>query len=85
MNAKQKVEFIAQNNPEAVLLDGFDDCIVGFVSNVRVWVVCYDYKKIIKKLQKRDGMTELEAVEFYEHNIFCCYCGDYSPLFLDVL
>lgn len=85
MNTKQKIQFIKDANPEAFLFDGFDDCIVGFVSNVRVWVVCYSYEKIIKKLIKRDGITREEAVKFYDHNIYCCYVGEYTPLFLDVL
>jgi hypothetical protein len=65
----------------AILLDGFDDCIVGiteeFGNEPRV---LYSRDKIITKLM--EDMTEDEAYEYYYYNILGGYFGERNPIFL---
>ena len=45
-------------------------------------IACYDYQAIIEHYQ-RDGMTEDEAVEYFEYNVIGAWVGDTTPCFLD--
>ena len=65
----------------AILLEGFDDCIVGvteeFGNGIRI---LYSRDKILENL--KEEMTEEEANEFYYYNIVGGYFGERNPLFL---
>lgn len=75
-------ERIAEENPELLFCDGYDDCIIGTVSRkLAETVVCYDLNAMIAKMV-REGMTEEEAWEWYEYNIIDGYHGKYTPCFL---
>ena len=67
---------------ELVLADGFDDCIVGIGRQFTRTFVVYDYEKVIKKLKKRDGMSDEEAVEWFEFNVVGAWVGESTPVFL---
>lgn len=66
----------------AIILEGFDDCIIGiteeFGNDNRL---LYSLKKMIDKMVS-DGMTEEEAIEFYCYNIKGGYFGEQNPVFL---
>lgn len=69
----------------AVMLDGFDDCVVGvsesFGEEPRL---IYSKKQIFSKLMK--DMNHEEAVEYYYYNIVGGYFGAQNPIFIqDVL
>jgi hypothetical protein len=67
---------------ELVFMDGYDDCIVGIVSQFgRSDIVAYDLEAVLAKLQK-DGMTEEEAVEYWQFNQAGAYVGEYTPAFV---
>jgi hypothetical protein len=70
-----------------LVMDGFDDCIVGigsrFGSAGHEQFVIYARRKVIEKLMKRDGMSEEEAVEFHEFNQVGAFVGPHTPAFLD--
>lgn len=69
----------------AVILDGFDDAIVGiaeeFGNGKRI---LYSKYKIFEILVKRDNMTYSDAEEFYNYNILGMYVSPQNPVFLDV-
>ena len=69
----------------AVILDGFDDAIVGiaeeFGNGKRI---LYSKYKIFEILVKRDNMTYPEAEEFYDYNILGMHVSPQNPVFLDV-
>jgi len=76
-------ETLADNYPDAITADGFDDAIVGILSGCgRPDVVCYDYAKCVEVLMKRDHMSEEEAQEYMDFNVVGAYVGKASPLFL---
>ena len=70
----------------AILLTGLEGAIVGitdeFGSGRRV---LYSKDKIIGILQERDGMTWVEAEEFFDYNIKSGYFGEQNPVFLEIL
>jgi hypothetical protein len=65
----------------AILLDGYDDCIVGvteeFGNETRI---LYSREKIINKL--KNDMSEEDALEFYYYNIIGGYFGERNPIFI---
>ena len=74
-------EYIAEIHPELVLMDGFDDCILGIASRCgEEQFVVYDYAKVIDKNMSH-GMTEEEAIEFFDFNQECAYVGEHTPAF----
>jgi hypothetical protein len=44
-------------------------------------VACYDYEKVIAALELQ-GMTNDEALEWYDFNIAGAYVGDLTPMVL---
>ena len=52
---------------EAVVFDGpdYDEAIVGVSEEGRA---IYDFDKMVQILVERDGMEEMEAIEFIEYN-----------------
>jgi hypothetical protein len=69
----------------AVLLDGFEDCIIGIVEefgNGRR--ILYSKDMILNKLKSRDSMTSEEAEEFYDYNILGLHAGEQNAVFLDL-
>lgn len=68
----------------AVLMTGFDDCVVGLLERfgVAVPVVVYDREKVIQKLMDNGIETYEEAEEFYHYNQLGAWVGDGTPAFL---
>lgn len=69
---------VTENEEGYLIAEGFDDCIVGFSTK---GIVVYDANKMIAKLIERDGMTDEEAVEFFNFNIECAYVGEKTPVY----
>jgi len=66
-----------------LVMDGYDDCIVGVVERFgQDPIVCYDKYKVIEKLQDDGGMSRDEAVEFFHFNHLGAWMGDLTPCFL---
>ena len=74
---------ISEEYPDLMILDGFDEAIVGVVERIGLLAVCYDRSKILKVLMR--DMNEEEAVEYFEFNILGAYMGESSPVYLDVM
>ena len=76
---------MAERYEDLLLMDGYDDCLVGVCLRFgQEPIAIYDRSKVIRRLMK-DGMTEEEAVEFYEVNQIGAWMGDQTPCFLDRL
>lgn len=76
-------EEIAEINPEAVILDGLDEAIIGMAERPNLGpVVAYDVHKIIDILMKRDEMSLEDAWDFYGFNIECLWAGDFTPVLI---
>jgi hypothetical protein len=79
---KTREELAEQYGDDILLMDGYDDCVVGVVEQFgRPPIVCYDRELVIRKLME-DGMTQEEAEEFFEFNQIGAWAGERTPCFL---
>jgi hypothetical protein len=93
-------EEIAEINPEALLLDGFDEAIIGMAERINLGpVVAYDVDKIIEILAKDmevdiDDLTDGSSLEdvqismafdYFYYNIQGAWMGDFTPIFISKL
>tara|TARA_R100001086_G_scaffold244302_1_gene173950 strand:+ start:454 stop:714 length:261 start_codon:yes stop_codon:yes gene_type:complete len=86
MGVKNNLQFVKDHYPDALIVDGFDDAIIGITERYGMNpVVLYDKRKCIKIMQDRDNMTEEEAIEFFYYNIVGAYMGEHTPCFAEVL
>jgi hypothetical protein len=75
-------ELLSDIDDELLLMDGFDDCIIGICESFGgESVVAYDYDRVIASLESQ-GMTYEEAVEFHEFNQAGAYVGERTPVFI---
>jgi len=76
------VDIIADLNPEAYVMDDYDDCIIG-ISNTGVLV--YSKLKIITKLILEQEMPLEDAEEWYSYNMVRAldYLGPTAPIFCE--
>ena len=74
------IEYYSDTEP-VTFADGLDEAIIVFDPNS--WQVVYSRTKVIKVLQERDGMTEEEAIEYAEYNIFGAFIGDSTPVWAE--
>jgi len=67
------------NESKALFLDGFDEALIGCGSQYsKQLLVVYSASKIIKCLIQQ-GMTEEDALDYYNYNISCAWVGDGTP------
>jgi hypothetical protein len=75
-------EYIEESTDEPILLaDGLDEALIGMTDDSPHRAV-YSVTKILDILIVRDGMSEPEAVEFYEFNIAGAYVGEHTPIYV---
>jgi hypothetical protein len=77
----KSIQEILELDPDAtfVIVDGFDEAVIGYVPNTMQLV--YDIDRMIK-IQKRTMSTEADAIEYLEFNTFCAYVGEQTPIFI---
>jgi hypothetical protein len=73
------LEILAGN--ECVLADGFEEALIGFSQQCNQVTALYDWDKCLKILIDRDGMTPIEAEEFFEYNTLGSWVGVETPVF----
>ncbi len=84
-----KLQRLIEEYSDAELLsaDGFDDAILGVavLKQNNVQVLVYSRTKCIEILMTRDGMTEEEALEYFDFNVEGAYMGEKTPVWVDDL
>lgn len=85
MSKSARVEWLESRLGEesAIAAVGFDEAIIGMVDIDGVNRVCYSQSEIIEILE-RDGMSNSEAMEYFEFNIEGAVIEG-GPLFIDDL
>ena len=74
--------FAGFDTEELVVMDGYDDCIVGVVERFGMEpIVCYDKEKVLMSLESQ-GMDRDEAEEWFYFNQIGAWVGEYTPCFL---
>ena len=77
--------FAEFDTDELLVMDGYDDCIVGIVERLgQDPIVCYDKEKILNNL-KKDVMNEEEAEEFFYFNQLGAWMGNLTPCFVTLI
>lgn len=79
MNNNSIIEELSQYNNDAIILDGYDDAIVGIFERS---VFVYDFNKVIEILMIRDNMSQTDAIEFFRFNIEQPFAKHY-PIFIE--
>jgi len=81
----KKAEHLAELEPEALTVDGFDDALVGWsdswTGHDRSIRAVYSVEKILHILQEK-GMSREDAEEYFEFNIAGAYVGKHTPVFI---
>ena len=78
-------ESIAQINEEALLAEGFEKALIGYVEIASKTLALYDREACIEILMKRDKMTRDGAEEFFGFNVQGASVGDHTPAFATIL
>ena len=69
-------------NGGLLVMDDFDDCIVGVCHRFNDSFVVYDRRKVLAKLMAQ-GMSEDEAIEFHDFNQQGAWHGERTPGFIE--
>lgn len=75
-------EELAEANPLAMVADGFEDAYIGHTVSIGPSLAVYDYRKCVEVLMDREGLSELDAIEYLDHNTVYAYVGEGTPLFI---
>jgi hypothetical protein len=75
---------LAEEYPDLLRMDGFDDAILGVVERIGLQTVCYDLNKVIAILMKQ-GMDEQDAWDWYQFNMLGAWVGEATSVFLERL
>ena len=66
---------------EILKADGFDEAIIGFDDKSSRLI--YSRTKCVNILMERDGMTEIDAMEFFDFNVWGADMGEKTPIWCD--
>ena len=80
MDLKAEIVELFGSTEDILFADGLDDAIIGFEPNL--WKVVYSRNKVLDSLVK-DGMSEDEAIEYADYNIFAAMVGDKTPIWVE--
>ena len=65
---------------DLLIMQGFDEAILGQARRFNIEFVVYDYEKVIEILMR--DMSEDEAIEYFEYNQVGAWVGEGTPAFL---
>ena len=76
-------EWLKSIDQSSLFADGFDDAIVGVSQDgyTGSFRVCYSVTRCYDAL-RADGMTEEEAMEYFEYNVLGANMGPTTPIFV---
>ena len=67
---------------EILLADGFDDAFIRIGQQFSKFMAVYDKSKCIEILTDQ-GMSDDEAMEYFDYNVTGSYMGDNTPVFIE--
>ena len=62
--------------------DGFEDALLGRGQQFNSDFYVYSHSRCIEILKERDGMTEEEALEYFDYNVQGAWVGKGTPIFV---
>jgi hypothetical protein len=69
-------------NDQTMFADGFEEAVIGTNYTNGVRKVVYDMDLMIRVLMERDEMTEEDAIEYLEYNVWNTYVGEGTPIYI---
>lgn len=83
MNIDDVRDMLRDENPDALLADGFEAAIVGIGRRCgQPTVAVYSRERCLRVLQERDGLSREEAEEYFEFNVQGAWLGEHTPVML---
>jgi hypothetical protein len=82
MSMVESLEWLAEANPEAIILDDCEDAFIGTTEYKGAPpVAVYDYEKLID-IHMKNGMEYEVAMDFVEYNTMRAipYMGEHQPI-----
>jgi len=80
---ESKFEELSALNPDALLVDGLNDAIIGFGHQfTNAPVAIYDYDKCIEIYMRDNGWDYEEAMEWMSFNVIGAWMGAGTPIFM---
>jgi len=77
-------EQLAEMEETALTADGFDDAILGIETSMNSKPrVVYSMTECINILMERDGMSYIDALEYFSYNVEGAYMGEQTPIWVD--
>lgn len=81
---KRILDWINENFVNVLYPTGYADCILGVAERFGgPPVAVLDLEKMLTKL-RQDGMTDEEALEYFEYNILGAYLGEETPVYMHI-
>ena len=79
------LEYLQEHNPEAVVICGFDDCLIGTCMKPGATgpVAVYSTPKVIEKLTRNNGGDENAAWDHFYNQIETVDMGVHGPWLLN--
>jgi|TARA_B100000497_G_C7686417_1_gene416107 hypothetical protein len=74
-------EWLESSERETIFFEGLDMAIIGITEVPDGYKVCYDIGRVLELLII-SGMTEEEAIEYYDFNVAGSYVGPLTPIFI---
>lgn len=74
-------EFFEQMGEEVLLMDNFDEALIGHSQRINEpRLAVYSWELMMKVLMERDSMTAEEAEEFISYNCIGAWVGEQTPI-----
>lgn len=81
---REALERLAEENPEALLLDGFEEAFVGIARRCgQPSLAVYDRATCVSILCKQ-GLSEEQAEEHFEFNVAGAWVGEHTPFVIEM-
>ena len=78
---KQINEHLASMGENALLMDGFDEALIGFSQRINEPLLAvYSWEKMMTVCIERDGMDDEEAEEYISYNCIGAWVGEQTPI-----
>jgi len=78
---KQINEHLESMGENALLMDGFDEALIGFSQRINEPLLAvYSWEKMIDVCIERDGMDDEEAEEYISYNCIGAWVGEQTPI-----
>ena len=86
------LDILTDENPDAIIYDDMEEALIGLYRGrnngqaetyTEDTIAVYSYVKFIQIYIDRDGMSEEEAIEFFDFNVNGLILGKNQPIVID--